>query len=501
MSFLYGNNATVAVSEIAGRERGEFAQEIYADFRRMKRMNVKRAALTALLLNAERNMEKLNRTDAFPDITYDNPLNNAAYYAVSCGFLAPLEDGRFGAQECVSAEEVENVCRLLNGSTEEISAAVLLKHIWEKQSSMLAEAAAVHCWKQASLALSSGEFSAKEAEELRKTLNELKEAGRPRGIVKTSAGSAKVPDTWIYHRGRGPLIREYHIQGNGKEKTEIVFFSDLHFNLVNEKDRKEANPSVLSTEQYRLWMRGGESKKLVEASLRYARFADQTVIGGDILDFLSWGCAQLSVEFFRRDADMLACPGGHDVTRVMQGKVPDPTPLESRKDILRSFWINDLDYASRILRGSVMLAVLNNGSGDSNPAMTEKLAVDLELARREKLVVILFAHEPFSTCNPAERELSPIRWNYTDAGNFENVGSDGTDGITRYADLHKLIRSSADVVKAVVCGHYHSDFYTEILGWYRDAEGKQIPAKIPQIISTAVVYDEGLGHLIRLIVG
>ena len=59
--------------------------------------------------------------------------------------------------------------------------------------------------------------------------------------------------------------------------------------------------------------------------------------------------------------------------------------------------------------------------------------------------------------------------------------------------------SNADIVKAVFCGHMHSDYYTEIIATYKDADGKTVDTVIPQYVHTGSIYD-GTGHVFRITV-
>ena len=284
----------------------------------------------------------------------------------------------------------------------------------------------------------------------------------------------------------------------GGKPLEIVQFSDTHYNLCNQQDLDEANPALMSTREHRLWHANGDSVPAVERAFSYAAMSDQTVVTGDILDYLSRGGQELAErQLFWRDRDLLAAIGGHDVTREMQGTVADPSTLESRLDILRSFWCNDISYAAWLLGDRVLLVVPDNGStGRYSEQQFRRLESDIAYARAQDLILLLFQHEPLCTCNPAETNVEYVRPN--DASGTHDfcrnfIGGDWTKQMRDEWSLrtHQLIRESADVIRGVFCGHWHSDIYTEIIG----TDG----AVIPQYILTAAVYD-GLGHVMKITV-
>ena len=70
------------------------------------------------------------------------------------------------------------------------------------------------------------------------------------------------------------------------------------------------------------------------------------------------------------------------------------------------------------------------------------------------------------------------------------IGSDACDKTTR--EVYERITHSADVIKAVVAGHFHSDIHLDIMAQTPDGT----PSAIPQYISTALAY--GSGHMMRI---
>ncbi len=351
-------------------------------------------------------------------------------------------------------------------------------------------------------------------------------------IVGTSADKK----TWIYQlKDSKVMVREADIIPNDyvegvtdRDPIEIVQVTDLHFNYVNERDYEEAYPEILATQAGRNWGRDGAFVPNAVNSLNYASFADQIVVTGDVLDYLSWGCMELTQKhIFDPYPTAMVALGNHEGTRSMQTKpsTPDSEPLAKRLLVLEDNWIHDIYYYSKVLEDRVMLIQMENGIKASFwDVQVEKLKADLELAREKGYTVLLFFHVPIATNDPAYTDVYPIRRNDTNNTNFYSGDSCGKVAATVYSNIGKgttytdansnvynLIVSNGDIVKGVFAGHYHSDYYVEILAkkpvvdedgnFVYDADtGYQLfeDTKIPQYILTATAYDQG--HALKITV-
>ncbi len=352
-------------------------------------------------------------------------------------------------------------------------------------------------------------------------------------IVGTSADKT----TWIYQlEDCGVMVREADIIPNDyvegvtdREPVEIVQVTDLHFNYVNERDFAEGEkyPEVIATYAGRTWGANGSFVPNAVRSLEYASFADQIVVTGDVLDYISWGCIELTKKhIFDPYPTALVTLGNHESTRSMQTKpsTPDSEPLAERLKVVEDNWIHDAYYHSKIVKDRVMVIGLENGIKAFWDVQIDQFAADLELAREKGYTVLLFYHVPIATNDPKYADIYPIRRNDTNNTNFytgdrcgsiaaEVYNSIGT-GVT-YTDasreIYRLIVSNGDIIKGAFCGHYHSDYYTEILAKkpvldndgnfvYEEGTGKQLfeDAKIPQYVLTGTPYDKG--HALKITV-
>lgn len=524
--------------------RGEFVQLIY-NIDSYIDADPTYADFAKLCQNVSANIANAENYNEFSDVNYNNPHDGAIYFALANGYVAGYADGSFRPDNTITRAEVvtvinrflgrnptgagestfsdisdtwakdrilaavgeKNVAWTASGETTTVPSGETLdayvKVLMDDSSSTLTETMANHVYKTATACLVAPDITAEQKATLSATLESIKEEARFIRNPRVYSGDADNLDDYVYGKVGGLYIRETVIEGRNPDAdpVEIVQISDTHFNYINEYDLAEANPSIMSTKEYRTWLAGGSSQPNAVRAMEYARYSDQTVITGDILDYLSYGCKELTVKnLFRKDTDLLACLGGHDTTRVMQGKVSDPTSFESRMDILREFWPNDTRYASKVVKNKAMCVVLDNANGGYWEEQIDKLAADIQKAREENLVILIFEHEPICTHNPDDHEIHPLLSFAADGTtqSFDDscYGKDGTAGAT--LEVYNLIRNNADVIRGVFCGHYHGDYHTAIKGSYTDENGNVVEQDIPQYILTANAY--GTGHVMKITV-
>ena len=175
--------------------------------------------------------------------------------------------------------------------------------------------------------------------------------------------------------------------------------------------------------------------------------------------------------------------------------------------MLKDNWEHDPIYTSRVLRDKVMVIQMDNGLNDRDevaqphsgnlfrPEQVELLKKDLELAKKNRYVVLLFFHEPIGTGNPADKVVNATYIPGADSGVhttqnlYENVAAGTNHDSEASAAIWNLIRENSDNIAAVFAGHVHGDFYSEILGKTRN---------IPQILLTGMAYEKG--HALKITV-
>lgn len=247
------------------------------------------------------------------------------------------------------------------------------------------------------------------------------------------------------------IVREHTFDsGKGGEAVEIVRLTDVHYNYVNDEDKAENNPALISTRNYRSWLRNGESAARVRPTLQYAALADQLIVTGDVLDYLSRGALEIAhKEIWDLYPDAFLCNGNHDYVQVMEGKMGEVLSFEERYQMLRDGWEHDPLYTSRVLKDKVMVIQMDNGQCKNLDGQVEKLTADLKLAREKGYVVLLFMHIPLE----------------------EEKDSTASEVQERY----RLITQNADVIKGIFVGHTHKDQYAEIEATLPDGTKTTIP--------------------------
>ena len=168
--------------------------------------------------------------------------------------------------------------------------------------------------------------------------------------------------------------------------------------------------------------------------------------------------------------------------------MPESLSAERRWEILRSVWKHDIDYTSKVVGGKVMLIQLNNGEGKFYASQKAMLEADIALARANGYAVLAFMHEPISTGNASDTNITAIRKDDGSAsGNYYSgqVGGPNADAATKA--ICDIIAANGDIIKGVFNGHQHADYYSEILA--KTASGAD--TVIPQYTLSGCIYGNG----------
>ena len=286
-------------------------------------------------------------------------------------------------------------------------------------------------------------------------------------------------------------------------ENEIIIgaVADLHFNFCNMNDRKDEE--LAYTEQCREWLKEQKSVPAAIKALEAADFCDAAVVLGDTLDYMSEGAAELTKKhIIKKYPEIMMALGGHDILKQMQTKLPEKLPLEEREAYVAAFWPHDIHYYSRVINDKVVVVVLDNSKSCYLECQIEKLRFDIDEARKNGRIIIIAQHEPLAA-NTMETGAVPaviINGGALKEVNFQTpdiVGaSQNNSGAT--GEVAKLITGNADVIKAVIAGHWHSQFYGEISASYQK-DGKTEQTVIPEFVISGNPYHEA-GFLARIIV-
>ena len=315
---------------------------------------------------------------------------------------------------------------------------------------------------------------------------------------------------WVYEQVGKLLVRKVTVRAPKPGRPiRVVQITDLHYKACTERDLE--NPVLRSTNEKRWAFDPKITVPNTRRALDYADAigADQIVVTGDAIDYLSEGSLDLLRQEiwdrYRRpdgtvDRVMVAL-GNHEPLRQMQGEIPDPTPFESRFPILQAAWEHPLYYFSKVLEGRVMLIQMDNGSrcdrpdAGFDPSVVGPFRADLERAEREDLAVLLFYHIPVSTGDPSDVSVPATvvgDKNGAVGDLYHQTVNPASIGTNR--EVYDLITSHAGRIAGCFCGHQHNDYYSEILA--RTPDGRPMP--IPQYVLIGTPYQKG--HLLEITV-
>jgi len=314
---------------------------------------------------------------------------------------------------------------------------------------------------------------------------------QPTEVVR---GEPSHPETCIQrYRETGVYFREFTVDsGKGGKPVVLTQITDMHFNLCDKED--EANEELMLTNQFRKWNADGVSEISAKKAMEYAQFFDRTVITGDTLDYLSHGAiTMLHRLIWDVDPNAIVTLGGHELVREMQTGVRDKTSIESRRALLASVWKHDIYYYSEVIADKVMIIAMDNNPTSYYDCQIEPFRADLERARRENLVVLIFEHEPISTGNPDDTAIPAIMRCDPETCNFwQGIGCPDRNDNEASRTVYRMIVENGDIIRGIFCGHQHSAFYTEI----RCPDGHIIP----QPVLEGNVYNGQAGHVMRITV-
>lgn len=306
---------------------------------------------------------------------------------------------------------------------------------------------------------------------------------------------ANLTNQWKYYKNMENNIVERTLvinTGWGGESINLVQMTDMHINYCNENDLKD--PVLNSTYKNRTWLKNGESLPNIERCMETAKDADLIVLTGDIYDYYSEGVVEKTNDYiFKKYKNVVGAIGNHEPIRRVQGTVPETKSYDELRRLVSDSWCNDIAYDSYVLKNKAMIILLDNSSDHFLQEQVNRFKGDLQKARANGYIVLLFYHIPLNTGNSKYNNTKTSYQNdgeYADFYDYEYHVGPASTGVDK--TIYDLICNNADVIKGCFCGHYHSDFYTEIEAKMPDGT-KTI---IPQYILTGVAYDKG--HLLRI---
>lgn len=259
--------------------------------------------------------------------------------------------------------------------------------------------------------------------------------------------------------------------------------------------------------------------------MEYASMFDYTMLVGDTIDFFSYGSLDVAKDvLFDKSPDSLVALGYHDyVVYTINGRSASEFDQEAAKDVLRQYYPNDITYASYDLPNAPIRIVYmddsRNGQFYYSDGIVEQFAADIQDAREKGRKILVMKHEGTCTNNENETTVQGFicgdgegtmgsqnegkQMNYlTCGGNVwfnMNPAQANYDQVKGTRQIYELLFHNADVISAVLHGHVHANYITEIQADYTDENGNVVQKNIPQYSSMLNgSFDYGMGIKIKI---
>jgi hypothetical protein len=286
--------------------------------------------------------------------------------------------------------------------------------------------------------------------------------------------------------------------GLGGEKVVISQLTDIHLSYYNEEDLKD--PVLKEAYEVFDWRKDNANLENFQKTLSAAaKDSDLIVVTGDLYNYYSQGNMEtLKEHLFDKYSNAIATLGNHDVDRQPNNcTLEDPVSYDELRATIAAGWGNDITYVSQIIKDKVMVIALDNGSSHFFAEQVPLLTADLQKARENGYVVLLFYHIPLLTGDADHNNMQCDSKYGTGGWSFgTEVGHNmiGKYSIGADKEIYDLITNNGDIIYGAFCGHVHGDYYTEIRA--KTAAGEDV--RIPQYAIQGVAYDQG--HFLRIVI-
>jgi hypothetical protein len=250
--------------------------------------------------------------------------------------------------------------------------------------------------------------------------------------------------------------------------------------------------------------KGAGSVSNANKFMEYASFFDKTVITGDVMDYFTYGSAEIVKKLLIDrivNGNTLIALGNHETAELF-GAVTAENGFRERftqgykyKKLNELLWPNDIYYHSEVItKGDkkVKVVVIDNQAIKYNSTIFNKLSADITASRSDGTPILIFQHVPFNTGYETDKQVVAFGDGPVGTGGYLNFYNNtdyiGTHSNSDTIKVYNLIRSSADVIKGIFCGHEHNSYYVPINA--TDNNGNE--TSIPQyVISGSYMYNKG----------
>lgn len=293
--------------------------------------------------------------------------------------------------------------------------------------------------------------------------------------------------------------RDLTIHAGIGEKVVISQLTDVHLSYYNEEDLKD--PVLKECHDVYDWRKDNATLPNLQNTLKQAvKDSDLIVITGDLYNYHSQGNMDtLKERVFDKYDNVIATLGNHDVDRQSDKcTLEDPVSYDELRASIAAEWCNDITYTSQIIKDKVMVIALDNSTSHFLSEQVPLMTADLQKARENGYVVLVFYHYPLLTGDPADdATYADSKYSSKTPAFTAKLGTNTSELVGPHStgadkEIYDLITNNGDIIYGAFCGHIHGDFYVEIHA--QTAAGEEV--MIPQYLIQSVAYDEG--HYLKI---
>ena len=253
------------------------------------------------------------------------------------------------------------------------------------------------------------------------------------------------------------------IDAGADKSFYFLHVGDTHLSLIDERDYGDER--LVEAAQQRSDYCPQALRMLDDAALKAQELCLFTVHTGDIVDFVTQKNLD-AVKAFTTENDVFACAGDRDYADGVLDE-PEDSGRERNEDRVNAVFSNDVRFSTRTEHGVKFIAV------DNADYRIEQWQLDRfkeELA--EGLPVILVTHVPFYAPDlfefqtekqdrPHPAGLMAVPEELMRAYGYEEAWIEEQKANDAANEFYNVVISSPNV-KAIVAGHVHADFVSQV---------------------------------------
>ncbi len=277
------------------------------------------------------------------------------------------------------------------------------------------------------------------------------------------------------------------VDGANDEVITLSHVTDVHLNVLNERDFANARPEVISFYRNRYHLKDAQTAKATKNMMKAAdALSEQVILTGDTLDALNYGSLDLMKRLMITPyPNAIHASGNHELWQdTGVGQISDTMTMDEKRAVYQEYMPHDSAYSTKLLKNKVLLIQIDNavswgeGSYSYSEEQYQALSRDLAMARENNYTVIIAQHLPLQfgvktgdnknnnqilEAN-APNNLSGVKVDMSSNDAYIMTDPAGTMGTRTVATkTHRLITSYSDVIKGILVGHHHDAAVLDVI--------------------------------------